>query len=236
LGGSGEEKFKAQKGYGMTDALKDLIARDEWLEVAKLITYAYVDAPVNPKKYAWVSAVEEGPYHIETNDSAAKGGDTFRSLCGVAGPFNAHKLPAQIFPSQKCKSCVEISGKQVLDVVPQGTTGGFPVKMPAEVIDMVNQTNSEAASEVVDQGKATSVRIDSLCVGNGGGCPSHSPLYLPTPEPSHFSKSVDHFSQLVAKKLAEQNSVDLEEEAAAEEGAAIEASGYNDPATDRRFA
>lgn len=55
-------------------------------------------------------------------------------------------------------------------------------------------------------------------------------------KPSHFSKSVDHFSELVAKKIAEYKATDPEEEAAREEGALIEASGYHDPASDPRWA
>lgn len=63
-----------------------------------------------------------------------------------------------------------------------------------------------------------------------------------SPAPSHFSQSVDHFSELVAKKLAEYQRDDgdpgdeNEERDAAEEGALIEASGYPDPANDPRWA
>jgi hypothetical protein len=77
--------------------------------------------PANPKKYAWVSAVETGPYHIETTASAGQGGDSFKAICGAFGDFNCHLLAGQIFPSQKCKTCVEISGAStgnILDVQP----------------------------------------------------------------------------------------------------------------------
>jgi len=181
----------------MTDALKGLIARDEWFEVAKAITFAYVGAPKNPAKYSWVSAVEEGPYHIETNDSAANGGQGFKAICGTAGDFNWHLTAAQIFPSQKCKPCVEISGKPVLEVADMAT-GSAPDK-------------------------------DSPMVGNEGA------VTVSAPFDRHGD---DRFADNILRALEglPQNGDDLEEIAAAEEGAAIEASNLHDPAHDPRFA
>jgi hypothetical protein len=153
----------------MTDALKDLIERDDWLGVAKFITYAYVNAPKNPAKFAWVSAVEEGPYHIETNDSAANGGQGFKAICSAAGDFNWHLTAAQIFPSQKCKSCLDLAGEG----------GTLP---NAQTCAASGTLSYSPVSEVAGQGKADSLRIGSLCVGNGGGCPSYSPLYLTAAE------------------------------------------------------
>jgi hypothetical protein len=199
----------------MKDALKELIARDEWLEVAKAITFAYVGAPKNPAKYSWVSAVEEGPYHIETNDSAANGGQVFKASCSAAGDFNFHLTAAQIFPSQKCKSCVELSGKHVLDVAGQGK--GQP-------------------------------SIGSLCVGNegsGNGAQRDSATGLQRDVPietpaAHISDrhGDDRFADNILRALEglPQNGDYLEELAAAEEGAAIEASGYPEPGSNPRFA
>jgi hypothetical protein len=192
----------------MNDALKDLIARDEWLEVAKAITFAYVNAPANPKKYAWVSAVEEGPYHIETNDSAANGGQGFKAICGAAGDFNAHKLPAQIFPSQKCKSCLDLAGEG----------GTLPNAQTCAASGTLSYSPAIQVLEVAGQGKGQP-SIDSLCVGNGGGCPSHSPLYLTAAE------IVDQVELLQQYRM--------EELAAAEEGAAIEASNMPYPEYER---
>jgi hypothetical protein len=77
--------------------------------------------PANPKKYAWVSAVETGPYHIETNDSAANGGQGFKAICGAAGDFNCHLTAGRIFPSQKCKVCVELATKGISEVADKAT-------------------------------------------------------------------------------------------------------------------
>src|SRR5580765_709752 len=187
----------------MTDALKDLIHDGDWLGIAKAITLAYVDAPVNPKKFAWVSAVEEGPYHIETNDSAANGGDTFKALCGVSGDFNAHKLPAQIFPSQKCGACVEISSKQVLDSA---------LERCGE-----SQRILEPHKDLPTEGQGRGADADSVISDLHGD--------------DRFADNI-----LRACENLPQNGDDLEEEAAAEEGAAIEASNLHDPAHDPRFA
>lgn len=81
--------------------------------------------PSAQKKYAWVSAVEEGPYHVETNASAANGGNTFRALCGATGLFNCYLNARQIFPAQKCATCQQLSTSGILDigVAPQGVAG-----------------------------------------------------------------------------------------------------------------
>jgi len=156
----------------MSDALKDLIARDEWLEVAKAITFAYVNAPKNPAKYAWVSAVEEGPYHIETNDSAANGGQGFKAICGTAGDFNFHLLPAQIFPSQKCKTCLDLAGEG----------GNLPNAQTCAASGTLIYSPAIQTSEVAGMATGSAPEKDSPMVGNGGGCPSHSPLYLTAAE------------------------------------------------------
>jgi hypothetical protein len=67
-------------------------------------------------KYPWVSQIETGPYHIETNASAGQGGQSFRALCGASGEFYYFLQAAQIFPSQKCKTCEELSTKGIQDL------------------------------------------------------------------------------------------------------------------------
>jgi len=200
----------------MTDALKDLIARDEWLEVAKAITFAYVNAPKNPAKFAWVSAVEEGPYHIETNDSAANGGDRFIAICGAFGAFSYHLMPAQIFPSQKCKACLDLAGEG----------GTLPNAQTCAASGTLSYSPAIQTSEVADMATGNAPEKDSPMVGNEGA------VTVSAPFDRHGD---DRFADNILRALEglPQNGDDLEERDAAEEGAAIEASGYNDPVFDR---
>jgi len=81
---------------------------------------------------------------------------------------------------------------------------------------------TEKLLDVADQGRGIAPLTESITIGKGGGCPSHSPLYLTAAE------IVDQVELLQQYRL--------EESAAAEEGEATEASGYPDPAHERRFA
>jgi hypothetical protein len=72
--------------------------------------------PAAQKKYSWVSAVEEGPYHVETHASAANGGNAFRALCGATGPFNCYLPAGKIFQRQKCATCQQLSTSGILDI------------------------------------------------------------------------------------------------------------------------
>ena len=75
--------------------------------------------------------------------------------------------------------------------------------------------------------------IVSLRVGKGGEVPAKtSPLYILD------RHGDDRFADNILRALEglPQNGDDEEERDAAEEGALIEASGYPDPASDRRFA
>jgi len=77
--------------------------------------------------------------------------------------------------------------------------------------------------DVVDKATGNTPVIDSPMVGIGGEAPAKaSPLYLLASEIVDFVEFSEQYR--------------LEELAAAEEGAAIEASGYPDPASDRSFA
>lgn len=72
--------------------------------------------PSAQKKYSWVSAVEAGPYHVETHASAGQGGNAFRALCGASGLFNCYLNARQIFPAQKCATCQQLSTSGILDI------------------------------------------------------------------------------------------------------------------------
>ena len=215
----------------MTDALKDLIHDGDWLGIAKAITLAYVDAPVNPKKFAWVSAVEEGPYHIETNDSAANGGQGFKAICGVAGDFNHHLKAAQIFPSQKCKSCIEISDKQVLDVASQQEQPTKAVNHESGTGEVRLKTGDGCARKPLTNTNSDThlIRQNSIPYMRGDAVSPAAPL---------DRHGDDRFADNILRACEglPQHGDDLEEIDAAEEGDAIEASGYMDPATNPRFA
>ena len=219
----------------MSDALKELIEQDDWLSVAKAITFAHLNAPKNPAKYAWVSAVEEGPYHIETNDSAANGGQGFKAICSAAGDFNWHLTAAQIFPSQKCKSCIEISSKQVLDVAPKGVAGVGGAEVDSDdpnaealIKRQVGTACKSCPGDRRERGDATSVSDEMAWNrANVEASPADS-VISDRHGDNRFADNI-----LRALEGLPQHGDDLEELDAAEEGAAIEASGYQFPEYER---
>lgn len=98
--------------------------------------------------------------------------------------------------------------------------------MPRNDAVTADESSASAAiqiSEVADQGRGIAPLTESITVGIGGEATAiASPLYL-------LASEIVDIVEFSAQYRAE-------EEAAAEEGALIEASGYNDPATDRSFA
>lgn len=171
----------------MTDALKDLIERDEWASVANALKpvideldfRSYVHnrrmfPEIAPERWALVfrnvPAMEER--YLKTFITKLMGIDVVpQGTTGVSGTVEGHG-------AERLKATTT-SGE-----LKQRSTGSWPsqeecIRMPlASGLTISGSPADSQGLEVAGQGKGHP-SIGSLCVGNdGGGCPSYSPLYL----------------------------------------------------------